>query len=129
MRITFDRKGVIERLLLVQPVFRYLFATGCAMRLVPCLHAFMKTSTVIDGQWVADSVGMIWSSPGVLSDLEMKRGFEQSSDGANAIEGHALSPVSLAAGDALACMGYAFLSMQSQKAEDAAWAGSCSSDT
>src|SRR5437762_1322835 len=105
MRVTFDRKGAIERLRLVQPAFRYLFATGCATRLVPCLRAFIKTSTVIDGQWIADSVRMVWSSPGVLSDLEMKRGFEQSRDRANALEEHALSPLSLVAGDALACMG------------------------
>lgn len=128
----FDRKRLIAELNSVAPDFRYVFAAGCAERLMPALMTFSEEiGGIVNAPRLAAILEDLWSSAGNerKDEVALQRIYDDCGRDVGAIEDRGNKPTTLAAADAVACIGYAAMSALSKRSEDASWAGARASDT
>ena len=127
----FNRLTLVDSLRGVHATFRCLFAACCAERLKPALEAFTKQTQIVDYAEVDAALANLWNvvQADDWNELEISRSMDRCKSDTGRVEKLGTGPLALAAADAIACVGYGLISARSQKAEDAAWAGTRAIDT
>jgi hypothetical protein len=127
----FDRKELISKLGSVNPPLRCLFAACCATRLQASLSAFAVATTIVNHEEIDQALSSVWKVVEAtgIDEIQLKRLVKRCGDDSGRVEERGRGPLALAASDAIASVGYALMSLQSHKPEDAAWAGSRAIDS